>query len=111
MTSLAWVAARPRNPNPPSIPRRIRRRSPARSSARSTRQILEEVLHLRNLLPPDETITHIVVMGMGESLANLVKALDRICSPVEGLGSRRRRVTISTVGLPEKIRKRAAMGR
>src|SRR4029077_18832502 len=37
----------------------------------STDEILEQVLRLRNLLPPDETITHIVVMGMGESLANL----------------------------------------
>jgi 23S rRNA (adenine2503-C2)-methyltransferase len=77
-------------------------------------EILEQVLHLRNLLPPDETITHIVVMGMGESLANLdnlIKALDRICSPEEGLGISQRRVTISTVGLPEKIRKLAALDR
>ena len=72
------------------------------------------MLHLRNLLPPGETITHIVVMGMGESLANLdnlAKALDRICSAEEGLGISQRRVTISTVGLPEKIRKLAAMDR
>ena len=34
-------------------------------------EILEQVFHLRNLLPPEETISHIVVMGMGESLANL----------------------------------------
>ncbi len=77
-------------------------------------EIVEQVLHLRNLLPPEETVTHIVVMGMGESLANLdnlVKALDRICSPEEGLGISQRRVTISTVGLPEKIRKLAAMDR
>src|SRR5262249_60563380 len=77
-------------------------------------EIFEEVLHLRNLLPPDETITHIVVMGMGESLANLdnlIAALDRICSPGEGLGISQRRVTISTVGLPGKIRKLAEMNR
>ncbi len=77
-------------------------------------EIVEQVLHLRNLLPSEETVSHIVVMGMGESLANLanlVKALDRICSPEEGLGISQRRVTISTVGLPEKIRKLAAMDR
>ena len=77
-------------------------------------EIVEQVLHLRNLLPPEETVTHIVVMGMGESLANLdnlIEALDRICSPEEGLGISQRRVTISTVGLPEKIRKLAAMDR
>ena len=77
-------------------------------------EILEQVLHLRNLLPPEETISHVVVMGMGESLANLdnlIVALDRLCSARAGLGISQRRVTISTVGLPEKIRKLAAMDR
>lgn len=81
----------------------------------SAGEILEEVLRLRNLLPPDERITNIVVMGMGESLANLdnlIAALDRICAPEgEGLGLSARRVTISTVGLPDKIRKLAALDR
>ena len=80
----------------------------------SVDEILEQALRLRNLLPIDETITHIVVMGMGESLANLdnlVAALDRLCSADLGLGISQRRVTISTVGLPEKIRKLAALNR
>ena len=80
----------------------------------SVDEILEQALRLRNLLPPEETITHIVVMGMGESLANLdnlIAALDRLCSAEEGLGISQRRVTISTVGLPEKIRKLAALNR
>jgi 23S rRNA (adenine2503-C2)-methyltransferase len=80
----------------------------------STGEILEQVFRLRNLLPPDETVTHIVVMGMGESLANLdglLPALDRLCSVKEGLGISQRRVTISTVGLPEKIMKLAALDR
>jgi 23S rRNA (adenine2503-C2)-methyltransferase len=80
----------------------------------STGEILEQVLRIRNLLPPEETITHVVVMGMGESLANLdnlVAALDRLCSPEHGLGISQRRVTISTVGLPEKILKLAALDR
>ena len=79
-----------------------------------TDEILEQVLRLRNLLPDDETITHIVVMGMGESLANLdnlIAALDRLCSADDGLGISQRRVTVSTVGLPEKIRKFAALDR
>ncbi len=69
---------------------------------------------MRNLLPPEETISHVVVMGMGESLANLdnlIAALDRLCSARAGLGISQRRVTISTVGLPEKIRKLAALDR
>ena len=76
-------------------------------------EIVEQVLRLRNLLPAGERLTNLVVMGMGESLANLdnlVAALDRICSP-EGLGLGQRRVTISTVGLPEKMRKLAALDR
>jgi 23S rRNA (adenine2503-C2)-methyltransferase len=76
-------------------------------------EIVEQVLRLRDLLPPGGRLTNVVVMGMGESLANLdelIPALDRICSP-EGLGLSQRRVTISTVGLPEKMRKLAELDR
>ena len=76
-------------------------------------EILEQVLSLRNLLPEGERLTNLVVMGMGESLANLenlIAALDRLCSP-EGLNFGQRRVTISTVGLPEKMRKLADLDR
>src|SRR5205807_7938323 len=34
-------------------------------------EILEQLIRLRNLLKPDQRLTHIVVMGMGEPLANL----------------------------------------
>lgn len=76
-------------------------------------EMVEQVVRLRNLLPFDERLSNLVVMGMGESLANLdhlIAALDRICSP-EGLGLGQRRVTISTVGLPEKMRKLATLNR
>jgi len=79
----------------------------------TTGEILEQVLRLRNLLPEGERITNLVVMGMGESLANLdnlIPALDRLCSP-DGLGLGQRRITISTVGLPDKMRKLAEMDR
>jgi 23S rRNA (adenine2503-C2)-methyltransferase len=79
----------------------------------STGELIEQVLRMRNRLPEAETLSNIVVMGMGESLANidnLLRALDRICS-AEGLGLSPRRVTISTVGLPEKIRQLAALDR
>jgi 23S rRNA (adenine2503-C2)-methyltransferase len=80
----------------------------------NTHEILEQAFRLRNLLPLHETVSHIVVMGMGESLANLdnlIAALDRLCSADEGLGISQRRVTISTVGLPAKILKLAALNR
>jgi 23S rRNA (adenine2503-C2)-methyltransferase len=76
-------------------------------------EIVEQILRLRNLLPVEERLTNVVVMGMGESLANLdnlIPALDWICS-AEGLGLSQRRVTISTVGLPEKMRKLAGLNR
>lgn len=76
-------------------------------------EMLEQVLRLRNLLPDGERLTNLVVMGMGESLANmdnLIPALDTLSSP-EGLGLGQRRITISTVGLPEKMRKLAELDR
>jgi len=54
-------------------------------------------------------LTHIVVMGMGEPLANLdnlLAALD-IATSRDGLGIGARHVTISTVGLPAKMRRLA----
>jgi 23S rRNA (adenine2503-C2)-methyltransferase len=79
----------------------------------SAGEILEQLLHARNLLPADERLTHIVVMGMGEPLANLdhlIAALEVACSP-EGLGLSARHITVSTVGLPVKIRRFAELGK
>jgi len=75
----------------------------------STGEILEQVLHLDRLLSPLERITNVVVMGMGEPLANLPNLMRALESLEEkgGLGMSTRRVTISTVGLPEKIRELA----
>jgi 23S rRNA (adenine2503-C2)-methyltransferase len=67
------------------------------------------VLLLQRLLDPQERLSHIVVMGMGEPLANLpalLPALDQIARG-DGLGISHRRITISTVGLPKAIRKLA----
>jgi 23S rRNA (adenine2503-C2)-methyltransferase len=52
-----------------------------------------------------ERLSHIVVMGMGEPLANLdrlLPALGEATSP-DGLGISHRRITVSTVGLPPAI--------
>ncbi len=75
----------------------------------TTGEILEETLQLKRLLPDGERISHVVVMGMGEPLANLdrlLPALAVISSP-QGLGISQRRITISTVGLPPAIRRLA----
>src|SRR5205807_9371841 len=76
-------------------------------------EILEQLLRLRNLQPAEERLNHIVVMGMGEPLANLenlLAALD-VATSKDGLGIGARHVTISTVGLPAKIRRLAELGK
>lgn len=76
-------------------------------------EILEQVLRLDRLLPGDERITNLVVMGIGEPLANLANLLPVLETLNEkgGLGLGARRITISTVGLPDRIRELAAFGR
>jgi 23S rRNA (adenine2503-C2)-methyltransferase len=72
-------------------------------------EIVEQMLLLDRLLPDGERLSHIVVMGMGEPLANvdaLVAALEEASSPT-GLGISPRRITISTVGLPPAIHRLA----
>jgi 23S rRNA (adenine2503-C2)-methyltransferase len=79
----------------------------------SESEILEQLIRLRNLLPPHERLSHVVVMGMGEPLANLdnlLAALDA-AGAAEGLAIGARQVTISTVGLPAKIRRLADLGK
>ena len=76
-------------------------------------EILEQILRLNRRLEPDERLTNLVVMGIGEPLANLtalLEALDEVHSE-NGLGLSPRRVTISTVGLPVGIRQLADVGR
>ena len=76
-------------------------------------EIVEQVLRLQQLLPAEERISNIVVMGMGEPLANLSQllvALEEVTSQ-QGLGISTRRVTISTVGLPPAIRRLAEQDR
>ena len=74
-------------------------------------EILEQMLKLQHLLEPDERLSHIVMMGMGEPLANLPRVLAALTMAKDsefGLGISPRRITISTVGLPPAIDKLAA---
>ena len=75
----------------------------------TTGEILEQVLLLQRLLADDERLSHIVVMGMGEPLANLPALLPALqyVADDQALGISHRRITISTVGLPKAIRKLA----
>jgi 23S rRNA (adenine2503-C2)-methyltransferase len=79
-------------------------------------EIVEQAVQIRRLIAEREDqsetpgrLSNIVVMGMGEPLANyeqLVKAL-RIINAAWGLGIGARKITVSTIGLPKQIRRLA----
>ena len=77
-------------------------------------EILEQLVRLRNLTPgPDGRLSNVVVMGMGEPLANLDNLIEvlEVAGHKDGLGIGARHITISTVGLPAKIRRLADLGK
>ncbi|MFQ5882493.1 MAG: 23S rRNA (adenine(2503)-C(2))-methyltransferase RlmN [Candidatus Methylomirabilales bacterium] len=75
-------------------------------------EIVGQVMALRDTLAPGEQITHIVLMGMGEPLANYTateKALQILITKA-GLGFSPRRITLSTAGVVPGIRRLARSG-
>jgi 23S rRNA (adenine2503-C2)-methyltransferase len=55
----------------------------------------------------EKKLSNIVFMGMGEPLLNyknVLKAIEKITSPTEGLGMSPRRITVSTAGVAKMIR-------
>ena len=83
-------------------------------------EMVEQLVRLRNLTDANTTnpdraprLTNIVVMGMGEPLANLEDLLETlaVAGDKNGLGVGQRHITISTVGLPAKIRRLAELGK
>ncbi len=86
----------------------------------TTGEMLEQLVRLRNLTDANSTdpdraprLTHIVVMGMGEPLANLENLLEAlaVAGDKNGLCIGARHITISTVGLPAKIKRLAESGK
>jgi 23S rRNA (adenine2503-C2)-methyltransferase len=71
-------------------------------------QIIEQIFAL-NLLLATERINHIVFMGMGEPLANYANVLAavRLLHHPQCFNISARKITISTVGVPPKIRRLA----
>src|SRR5690606_21260890 len=68
-----------------------------------------QLLHAR--AATDARITNVVVMGMGEPLLNLdalLPALERLGDPA-GINLGARRITVSTSGYPDRIRRLAAV--
>lgn len=74
-------------------------------------EIVDQVIQSQKI--SERRITNIVFMGMGEpllNLKNLLKAIDIITSN-DGIRIGSRKITISTVGLPDKIKELADAGR
>lgn len=67
------------------------------------------MLLLDRLLPAGERLSHIVVMGMGQPLANVEALLAAWleAAAADGLGISARRITISTVGSPAALHRLA----
>jgi 23S rRNA (adenine2503-C2)-methyltransferase len=71
-------------------------------------EILDQIVEASRSLADDQRITHVVLMGMGEPLANYaetVKALDVMTDTSWGFGISPRRITLSTVGLVPQIQR------
>src|SRR5262249_61670065 len=71
-------------------------------------EILDQILEASRSLAVDRRITHVVLMGMGEPLANYaetVKALNVMTDTSWGIGISPRRITLSTVGLVPQIQR------
>jgi 23S rRNA (adenine2503-C2)-methyltransferase len=72
-----------------------------------TGEIVDQIVAIRRMLAADQRLTNLVFMGMGEpfnNFDNLVKALETITS-ADGIGISPRRITVSTVGIVDKIKK------
>ncbi len=75
-------------------------------------EIVDQVLWMQSHMEPDQHLTNVVLMGMGEPLANyreVTEALGRLLHPkMVGLGPRR--ITLSTSGLVPQIKKLGESG-
>jgi len=71
-------------------------------------EIVDQILEVSRTLIDERRITHVVLMGMGEPLANYdqtLRALQMITDSECGIAISPRRVTLSTVGLVPQIEK------
>jgi 23S rRNA (adenine2503-C2)-methyltransferase len=69
-------------------------------------EIVDQVMIARSALDPDETLTNVVFMGMGEPLLNLPAVAEsiRILIDPKALAMAPRRITVSTSGVVPRIR-------
>lgn len=76
-------------------------------------EIVDQVLTVLDRLEAGETLSNLVLMGMGEPLANLdavTEAVARLTNESWGLGLSTRRITLSTAGLASRLKDVASLG-
>ncbi len=73
----------------------------------SAGEIVGQVLLGMSAFEPDESLGNVLFMGMGEPLHNYDATAQaiRLLTHPEGLGLSPRRITLSTVGLPDELRR------
>jgi 23S rRNA (adenine2503-C2)-methyltransferase len=71
----------------------------------TTAEIVDQVCRAREVLEPDESLSNVVFMGMGEPLLNLANVSEaiRILTHPKAFGMAPRRITVSTAGLVPRI--------
>jgi 23S rRNA (adenine2503-C2)-methyltransferase len=75
-------------------------------------EIVDQIISIKRYLKPDERITNLVLMGMGEPLLNYHNTLKaiRIMKSELGLGFASKKITLSTAGIVPGILKLADEG-
>jgi len=76
-------------------------------------EIVDQVLTVQDRLETGERLTNLVLMGMGEPLANLdgvTEAIARLTDTQWGVGIPARRITLSTAGLAPRLKDVATLG-
>ena len=76
-------------------------------------EIVDQVITVQDHLEPGERLTSLVLMGMGEPLANFDAVAEAVATMTNtdwGLGIPARRITLSTAGLASRLQEVAALG-
>jgi 23S rRNA (adenine2503-C2)-methyltransferase len=76
-------------------------------------EIVDQVLTAQDALKSHERLTNLVLMGMGEPLANVdavSETIRRLTNPTWGVGIPARRITLSTAGLASQLEQVAGWG-
>ena len=66
-------------------------------------EIVDQIISVNGLIGPDKRITNIVLMGMGEPLANFEEVVEALRRIVTFIGISKRKITLSTAGIVPKI--------